>query len=382
MKKIFYLLAVAATVLISACNPLDKTYKQLGDLPAPSIPAQTITLSAADYKLLPKGYGAQTALYFKTTDTAKNNIPLILASKFPAYPNKSSVTVTYTLQPFKPVDSLIANVSYTATTADYTAILGANPKYIELTTAQAITLLTTKYPTAVNNQLVMLTYIFYESGVVSTATTLTDTFIFLNGTWVKGYTISAAQFAYVGNTYGDFSSSDAPYINKYLNAILKADQATTLKAKVGDIKYVSYKYYASKLYQRIQPLAFDGTNWVANTQLQTLTFLKNNGVWVADNTVTYTLVAADYKIIAAIPGVASDAAMANLNSFGNFNIQGGATSWTDAQINAGIITWLKSKYPAAELNQKFVITYAAYNGANITVTKTFKFDGTTFVLVQ
>jgi len=388
MKRIYYLLAITAVTAFSACNPLDKTYKQLGDLPAPAAPAAsvTITLSAADYGSLPKSNSAQKSFYFKTVDSAKAGIPLILAAKYPTYGEKSSATVTFTLAPpaVKPVDSLISRISYTATNDDYISILGQNPKYIELTTAQAIKLLTNKYPDAVNNQIVLLTYIFYESGVVSTATTLTDTFIFLNGTWVKGYTISAAQFAYVGNKYGDFSSSDAPYINSYLNAILKADQVTTIKAKVGDVKYVSYKYYAGGLSQRIQPLTFDGTNWIANSLPQTLVFLKTNGTWVADNTVTYTLTADDYTFIKTTD-VNVQTARDNVAQYGDFSIKtplSPTTGWSDADINAVLILILAHDYPNAVADQKFIITYVAYNGATIHVTKTFVYNGTTFVLQQ
>jgi len=386
MKRIYYLLAfVAVAAAFSACNPMDNTYKQLGSLPMPAGAAQTfnLTLSASDYGILPTGNYAKTSFNFITQADAKTYIPTILASKYPNYANASSVTVTYAVPNIvvAPADSVIADpgVSYTATTADYTAILGANPKFIELTTAQAITVLNTKYPTPVNNQIVLFTYIFFESGVVSTATTLTDTFLYTNGAWVKCYTISAAQFAYVGNTFGDFSSSDAPLINTYLATILKADAGLTLKAKVGDVKYVSYKYFGSKTNQRIQAMTFDGTNWVPYSLPQSLVFAKTNGVWVADNTVKYTLATADYTTISNLPNASANAsAVTNLQQHGNFSISG-STAWADSEINAGIAVVLKSKYPTAVANQKFIVTYSAYNGNTISVTKTFIYNGTTFV---
>lgn len=392
MKKIFYLLAVSATVLVSACNPLDKTYKQLGDLPAPVAPAVSanLTLTAADYALAPKGTYAVKGLSFKSVDSAKLQIPTILAAKYPTYGEKSNITVTYANAPatLKVADSLYNNVAYTVVNpTDYNnsaAVTGTAFK--DWSAAQVLLYLTYKYPTPVANQLAVLTYLYYESGVTPSSGLLTtDSFVYLNGAWTKIYTISAAQYTLAGRgNFGNFTANDVPNLPSIFNIFLKTDVNVAAIAKVGDVKYISYKYFASSTsYQRVVTLTFDGTNWVTTPIAATpLSFVKTNGVWVADNTVTYKLVTADYKFIAAIPGVASDAAMANLNSFGNFNIQGGATSWTDAQINAGIIALLKSKYPAAELNQKFVITYAAYNGANTTVTKTFKYDGTNFVFVQ
>jgi len=389
MKRIYYLLAIAAVTSFSACNPLDKTYKQLGDLPAPKAPAAsvTITLSAADYALLPKGNSAQKSLYFKTVDSAKAGIPLILAAKYPTYGEKSSATVTYASAPLsiKPVDSIFNEVAYTLKPADYTLNGGTNT-YTNFSATQIITWLGITYPAAVENQLAVITFNFYEGG--ATTTGVQQSFLFKGGAWTKLYTISPAQYTSVGKggNNNDFVSADAALLPNYFNAFLKVDPAVSATAKAGDTKYVSYKYYAGgaapNTFQRVMVLTFDGANWTTTSTPGTIVFAKTNGIWVADNTVTLKLATADYKFIAAIPGIASDAAMANLNSFGNFNIQGGTTSWTDDQINDGIIALLKSKYPAAETDQKFVITYAAYSGANILVTKTFVYNGTTFVLQQ
>jgi len=52
-------------------------------------------------------------------------------------------------------------------------------------------------------------------------------------------------------------------------------------------------------------------------------------------------------------------------------------------INNAIIALLTHNYPAAAVNQKFVPTYEVYNkGATANVTKTFQYNGTTFVKVN
>ena len=386
MKKIYQLLALAAiTASFSACRPLDKTYDELGGVPVPVAPAtsSSITLTAADYGLLPSSNYAKTSLSFKTKDDAASSIPTILASKYPTYGEKSAITVTYgvTNPSVKPADSLITNISYTVTTADYATVLGANPRYLELNDAQAKQFLGIKYPSAVANQEVMLTYIYYQSGVTSSAVTVTDTFVYLDGVWVKCYTLSSAEFASVGNSYGDFSASDAALIPAYLNQILKSNLNVSAKAKAGDVKYVSYKYYASKNYQRIQALTYNGTDWIVSPTSASLAFVKTNGVWKADNTVTYTLVAADYTSVAnATPPFAGIDPVQNLKDHGNFSQQSGSSfAWTDAQIASAVAYVLKMRFPAAEVNQKFIVTYSTYTGATTNVTKTFQYNGTTFV---
>ncbi|HTD97651.1 MAG TPA: hypothetical protein VK668_00115 [Mucilaginibacter sp.] len=376
MKKIHYLLAfILAATALSACNPMDSTYKQLGDLPVPTAPPATvtITLAAADYGLLPATDYAKTSLSYKTQDDAAVSIPTILAAKYPGYSDKSTANVTYANSPAKVVvaDTTFANVAYTLTDADY------NNSFKDFSASQVLSWLLTKYQNPLPNQLALLTFNYYESGVISVAT---QSFLYLNGAWKKIYTISPAQYTSIGKggTFNDFSSSDNANLQGYFNTFLKVDPAVASTAKKYDIQYVSFKYFATNNFQRVKPLTFDGANWVVTPidVASPLAFLKTNGVWVADNTVNYTLIAADYTLIANIPGVASADAIDNLKAHGNFSLIGAA--WTDDQINAGIVAVLKSKYPAAVANQKFVITYSAYNGATISVTKTFQYDGTNF----
>jgi hypothetical protein len=394
MKRIYYLLAfIAVAAGFSACNPMDNTYKQLGSLPKPVTPATTfsVTLAAADYGLLPKGHAAKTALSFQSTDTAKVDVPLILAAKYPTYGEKSSASVTYALSSpiaIKLADSLNADVAFTLSVgppSDYTypALNGrAANTFNDLSATAVINWLYAKFPTPAANELHVLTYLYFESGkTASSGTTQTDAFLYLNGAWVKIYRISNAQYASTNNGLNNwYVANDQVNLPAYFNTFLKADPTVMLTAKFGDIMYINYRYLTT--YQRVMELTYDGTNWVNTTTPLTLSFVKTNGVWVADNTVSYTLTTADMKSIGtAQTTVASANAVANLASFGNYNIQGGATTWTDDQIATSIAVFLKTKYPTAALNQKFVITYAAYNGANITPKKTFNFDGTNFVLV-
>jgi len=403
MKKIYYLLAfIGLSAAFTACNPLDKTYKQLGDLPAPTVKpvppiSVTITLTAADYGLLPTTNYANTRYGFLTSGDAKTGVAAILAGKYPTAADKSTAVVTYGIANPSVIvaDSTFSKVAYTVVNpTDYTASASVTgTTFKDYSDAQVLLFLQYKYPTPVANQLSVLTYQYYLSGVTpSSGVTTTDSFLYLNGAWVKIYTVSPAQYAAAGHsTYNQFVAGDAPAtIVGYINTFLKADPNVSATAKYGDVKYVSYNYYASSTkstYQRVQVVTFDGTNWVTTPIASApLTFAKNNGVWVADNTVNYTLTAADYKYMGNNTTAGSVAGRANIVQYPDFNISAStdATYWSDTDIQGAIITFLQYKYGStAVANQKFIITYLVYNkGATSNVTKTFQYNGTAFAFVQ
>jgi hypothetical protein len=387
MKKIHYLFAfIAVAAVLSACHPLDETYKKLGPLPVPTAPTPApitanITLAPSDYALLPSADYAKTSFSYKSKDDAAASIPDILAAKYPTASDKSSVNVIYANAPasITVADTLFTDVAYTLVDADY------NSSFKDLSASQVLTWLGTKYPTPLPNQLALLTFTYYESGVTSTQT---QSFLYLNGAWKKIYTISPAQYSSIGKggTFNDFSAGDAANLPNYFNTFLKADPAVMATAKFGDVQYVSFKYFASKNYQRVIPLTFDGNNWVVTPlNVQTpLTFVKTNGTWIADNTVYLTLGSAEYKFIGTT-SAGSQTARDNVAQYGDFNISSttDATYWSDDDINNAMIALLAHNYPAAAVNQKFVLTYEVYNkGAISNVTKTFQYNGTTFVKVN
>lgn len=385
MKKIYYFLTfMVAAATFSACNPLDKTYKQLDEQPKPA-QTFTYTFTTADYDSV--STSKKPPLFFTSPDDANAKIPVVLNKKFNHSPNGSSAGVTFNINTVAQTDSVLADVSYTlANPADYTGILGAGAKFIEFNSAQILAWLATttnaKFANPKPNQLAILTYIYYESGVTASAIPAqTDAFLYLNGAWTKIYLMTAAQFTAIGNLEGDFSSSDTN-IPTLLNVVLKNDLTVSVKAKAGDMKYVAYKYFASKVCERVQPMTFDGTNW---TPTQTLSFSINNGVWAKDNTVHYTLVAADYTYVANLsPAVAHAEAITNLAAHGNFSQQSGSNqAWSDDELHAAIIAILKNKFGSTAVsNQNFMVTYSVYTGATTNVTATFKYDGTNFVFQQ
>ncbi|PTQ95059.1 hypothetical protein C8P68_106274 [Mucilaginibacter yixingensis] len=405
MKKIYNLLALVAVIgSLSACRPLDKTYDELGGVPAPTASAVTasLTLSAADYGLLPATNYAKTSLSFKIKDDAAASIPTILASKYPTYGEKSSIAVTYgvTNPSIKLADSVNANVAITLQVgppSDYrwTAFTykGANisaNNFDDLSASAALNWLKFKNQTPPADYTIrVLTYLYFESNVTaSTGTLTTDAFIYTAANdWQKIYCVKPAQYATVNRGVNNaFVTADAANIPSILGAFLKADAAVMATAKAADVIYVNYKYQTSATvsYQRVLPLTFDGSNWVTTPTPATLQFLKTNGTWVADNTVTYKLTTADYAQIKTMPTTINiQTALDNVASFGDFNVStplSSTTGWTDAQVNACINLILLHDFPTAVANQKFVITYVAYNGSTFNVTKTFVYNSGAFTV--
>lgn len=384
MKKIYYLFAcVALALAFSSCHPLDKTYKQLDDNPTPATPTSlTYTLVAADYKLLPSTTNPYKNGSFASNDEANQYVPTILNSKYPDAADGSNANITYSISTPTPqvkvADSLFAHVAYTLADADY------NNSFHDYSDAQVLTWLgstASHFPNPVANEEALLTFNYYFNGVASIQTLA---FLYLNGAWKKIYAISPAQYTAVGKggSYNDFSSSDAANLPSYFNTLLKADAAVAATAKVGDLQYVSYKYYAGSNYQPVMVLQYNGTDWTTGSVLTTgtATFAKAKGAWAGDPTVYYKLTLADAQIIANYSGLSAAATTSlrsNLAQYGDFE-----SGWTTADIQLGIIQVLLADFKTPKVNVNYKVTYEAYSGGDKDVVLTFIYNGTTWSPVQ
>lgn len=387
-KNILYILASIA-VIFTSCDPLEDAVNELK--PVAESRTLALTLATADYALLPDNNYAQKGGYFLTVDDANTSIALILNSKYPQLGNGAKANVIYNAisASIKPADSLLASTGnvptqYTVTDEDYAATNGNAFK--NFSAAKVVEFLNTKYPTKAENQLVVLNYTFYQGGVTTSAgAPVVETFLYRNGAWIKPYHVSQAQYISAGKlTVFNFAAADEANLNGYFNTFLKSDAAVSATAKAGDVKYISFTYFASnKNYQRIRALSFDGTNWVSKSiPSASLAFLKKGGTWIPDPTVYYTLSRADYNTIGAST-IGTAAARTNLTSFGSFDVSGGPNNWKDSEINEGLILILNAKYPNAPVDETvlYKLTCALYRGSKPTVTKSFAKTTTGFVFV-
>jgi hypothetical protein len=370
MKKIFYVLALIA-LGFTACQ------KQPNLLPSSYTKMMTLTLQQSDYQLLPSTAYPHSTFTFDNTADANTYIPQILNARDPQLGNGSTASVTYTVSaPYlKVADSVYKDVAYTLTNADYLLLPGN--KYTDFSSAQILTWLPYKYPTAVANQLALLTFNYYNSNT----TVQTFSFLYQGGAWKQIYTISPAQYAAVGRgAYNQFTAADNANLAAYFNGFLKADVAVMATAKYGDIQYVSFDYYGGGTFQRVLPLIYNGTAWVTTATVNnTLAFVKSNGAWIADPTVYYTLTTADTKLIGNPNGtnnqtIGTSAQRANLYQYGDFS------NWAAADLNNAIILVLKTDFPNPKVNVNYKVTYLNYTGGtDVPTVLTFQYNGTTWV---
>jgi len=375
MKKIYYLFTwMSIAIAFVSCKPLSKTYNALDGMPK-TPKTLTYTLQAADYALLPTTVPANKALGFTSVADANANIPTILNYKFFDYPDGSNGNITYTSTPVtvKLADSVLKDVAYTLTKADY--LLLPNNTFTDFSSTQILTWLPYKYPNPIANQLAVLTFTYYNPPTTATAT---FSYLYLNGAWQQIYMITPAQYTSVGRGgYNQFTSADDASLNSYLNAILKADVALSATAKVGDVTYVSFNYYnsAKATDQRVLPLVYNGTNWITTSlTYNTLTFVKSSGNWIQDPTVYYTLNKADLTLIGN-SAIGTSANRTDLVKYGDWE-----TSWTTADIQSAIILVLNADFPKPKLNINYKVTYLYYTGgADVPTVAIFQNNGTAWV---
>ena len=368
MKKIYYLLA-ALTITFTACQ------KQPNLVPASYVKAMTLTLQPSDYQLLSyKTYPYNTFSFYSIAD-ANTYIPTILNARDPQLGNGSTARVTYNLVPsIAPADSVYSDLTYTVTSADYFAVTGNH--YGDFEASDVLNFLAYKYPNPSPNQLAIITYVLYTGS----DNTVTNSFLYLNGAWIKIYQVTPAEYTEAGEgKYDQFTKSDQSNLPAYFNLFLKTDIsaagiADTVKA--NDIEYVSYSYYGGGNYQRVLALTYNGSNWEVTGGLSTSAYLKSGGTWIPDPTVYYTLKPADTKLIAnSTSGTAAE--RSNLASYGDFS------GWSAADLNSAMILVLTTDFPAPKPNVNYKVTYLNYTGGtDVPTVLTFQYNGTAWVAEQ
>lgn len=356
MKKIIYLLS-SLMLVFTACDPMEDVYEELDKAKKDETTVST-ELVKADYAI----YGSNTEYphvaskqYFTGEAEAAALIPAMLNKRYPHLEDGASVTVTYNTLLFPGFDNTVSGwEKYTVTDEDYAANGERYPNFNS--SSDVYRFLDAKYPNAAEKKLVVLTYDYYAGST----STITDSFLYLNGRWENIYHVTADDYTSVKNTYGSFSGSDIENMPVYFDVFLKKDMVV---AKEGDFEYVSYYFYDSSdrsRSQRIMAMYFNGNNWVpavGATAKATLKFQKKNNEWVPDLSVQYTLTADDYAYVGNdANNIGTAAARENLRRFGNFSTY----NWTTDQLYEAMNAVLKLRYPSAEVGQKFKVTFESY----------------------
>jgi hypothetical protein len=360
MKKIYYLLAFV-TLAFTACQ---KEPGLQNTEPVGTKQSLTITLQSSDYGKLTSGY-PKTAFTLDDAADANTYIPQILGAEYLSAANGSTAKVTYnqTALYYKSADSIYKvttagidtgkDAYYALTAADYLLLPGNT--YKDFSVAQMLTWLPYKFPNAVNNTMRIISWTIYPTGATPA---VPYSFLYTGGAWRAIYTVQPAQYTALGlGKYDEFTSSNTN-IPQTMAALVNADVSITDTIKKNDIVYVSYNYYVSATadYQRVQPLQWNGTSFVAPfTTPVTATFIKTGGVWKPQPVITYALTAADLKIIEA--GTAGTAAAkTNLTSYSDFS-----SAWSTSDMDAAVIECLTVDFPTPATGTLYQVSFPNYS---------------------
>jgi hypothetical protein len=198
-------------------------------------------------------------------------------------------------------------------------------------------------------------------------------FVYEGGSWEEAedvYYLSSSDYDSMGEGSGqpgrfDNFSSGTPADN-YLPTFLGI---TYPFAQEEDQIFVIYKYFSSNsgLGTRGNLYTYADGQWTGSQSVidTSLQFGLENGIWVPDNTIRYTLTGADYGVIVAALADAYPGPTGSVDNFGNFDRRpGNANEWTDAMVLEALNVVLDNLNPSAAEDQKYIVTADVYTGSN------------------
>lgn len=207
-------------------------------------------------------------------------------------------------------------------------------------------------------------YIIDEEASISTIVQ-TTAYAFIDNNWRLPVTIQPEDYTSMGQRFPNFDNKE--------DAIFKLETFLELEfpyAEEGDIIPVEFEIYVGggKTETNYANFRFEGGEFhhIPNVIEQTLQFGHDGITWVPDNTVTYTLTAADYAFISEEFSETYPDPSWSVGRYNNFDRRpGNRNQWTDAMILEAMSALLNEKVaPNAEEGQKYLLSFAIYNGTN------------------
>ncbi len=354
MKKIFYLIMILG-VTFTSCDPMDDIHAEI-DAQQKVISGEVdFTLSDDDYDDLDLSFGN-----FNSVDDAKSMIPALLTDKYPVWGKGSLATVTFKW--YNKKETYSENV-YELSSSEHNEVTGNTYGNFDRD-YHATNFLEAKYPDAEDGDFYSLKYKFYAGSV----TTLTDGFYFMNGEWNKIAGFTPDQYKAMGEGFPNFSSHDEAEAKTpiALIDIYKFDPKSA-----GDIVSTMYELYkgggVTKSYTA--NYVFDGSSWSKynNVANETIKFGHDGTTWVPDNTIKYTLTAADYDLVGN-------------GYYGNFDVRAGKAEESEDVRLEKINIILLNNFPSDAEGQKYSVSYNVYNGADAVYTMNVIKVGSEYVL--
>ncbi len=359
-----YAAALLALVMVS-CDPLEDVFTELDEAASDKIVADlNITLTDDDYEVADDACSCARFGNFSSLDDVKAGVPAVLNNNYPHLGDGSSAIVNYEFYNGSSPDLRRDQFIFTVTEAEYDALGFGFGNFSNL--SRDIPIYAAFKEEGRDGQYMDITHDFWTGSTVVEMTSRAVYTVAYGWQWT---------FILPDDAYGDFfnesgidfsSSSEGRekmpvYLNEFMSRFV--DEGSVLVAQYNHDDNNEGPTPDVGLY------IFSGGEWLLyNDHFQisneSLSFGHDGTTWVPDNTIKYTVTAADYTAIAA--QYAGTPNGDNLARFGNFNRQGGGTHWSDEAIIEALGWLLENGNFVNEEGQKYLITTAGYNGANIT----------------
>lgn len=194
----------------------------------------------------------------------------------------------------------------------------------------------------------------------------TNVFALANGSWDMPYVVSEEDYNQIGLRFPNFGSTE--------EALDKISTLLDLKfpfAEEGDFVPVAYDIFNGSVVRLYANFIFENGSFrgFPNIKQQSLQFGFSDGMWEADNTKRYSFIGDDYSLVSSAfadvyPGPAS-----NVGDFSSFDVrESSGNYWSDDMLIEAMGVVLDNLEPNAEVGQKYVISFAVYNGSVVTET--------------
>ena len=370
MKKVIYSIALSAIALVG-CDPVEDIREEIKNNPTPIVDDLQITLSDDDYKLADNDDIAKFKS-FGSEEQAKEFIPVILGNKYPVLGKGSLANVTYNSYESNKIGTELE--AYTVTEEDYKSLGFKYNNFENLN--DLLTLLNTKFPDVKRGDFMDVSYTFRENGENSD---LTTTFIFLS-TILEKEELTDEQYDEMNNRFKNFSDHNQASKNIIIaieldEAAKKAENPYSYDLKEGTQRVVTYVYtyqqdkldadgnplkdengdtiQERKFSDHISVVSFTNNEWVAlgNTVHRSFKFGHNGTKWAPDNTIQYALTAEDYALVGN-------------DRYNNFDVRSGKDDESEEARLEKFAKILANNFPDTPEDQKYLVFYKIYNGAN------------------
>jgi hypothetical protein len=383
---------------------VDLTYKAIS-------PKIEYTLKDADYDLVGNGrynnFDIRSGKPDETVEARRVKIQTILKNNYPATVEGQEYLIEYAIYDGAPgtrTMSLQLNASgdydlinsYTLVDADYDLVgngrynnfdirSGKPDETEEARRAKMQTILLNNFPSAITGDQYLVSYAIYDgaSGTKKmllkfngTGYDLTPLVIVLApkttrfalaDEWKAPFTLVLADYEAMGQTRDNFSGRDAAQLaeaNRLIEIYLGQKNPFAAKNDFIAVQYNAYKGSGVTAIENVN-FVFDGDKWHAISEvIETITKFGHNGTnWVPDNTIKYTLTAADFDLVGN-------------GRYNNFDVRSGKDEEKEEARRVKINTILLNNFPNDAEGQKYTVSYAVYDGAaKVFIMKLVKTNG-------